>query len=149
MIFQVSQVPESLRAISIHAPHAYAIVLGIKEEEYRSKATKYRGWVLIHSSASKTSDEWLEEYGLDGLENDLLRQAIIGAAEITDCVGESGDYTYEIGKAVTFPKPIEGIKGQQSIFWGISDKYPERKAAFAHAWAMICEFEEEISKLDP
>ena len=129
--------PEWLRAISIHAPHAYAIIIGIKKQEYRSKLTTYRGWALIHSSGSKASDNAFQDYFINPDQIGVKRFALIGAAEILDCYGEPGDYAYQIGRAIAFPTPIEGIKGQQSIFWGTSDKYPEREGAFNQAWVMI------------
>jgi hypothetical protein len=126
-----------LRAISIHAPHAYAICIGLKNEEYRTKLTNYRGWALIHSSGSKASDDCFQDYFIDPVAIGVKRYAIIGAAEIYDCLGQPRDYRYLLRNAIAFSTPIEGIKGQQSIFWGKSDKYPERTEAFNNAWAML------------
>jgi hypothetical protein len=72
--------PEDLKAISIHAPHAYAIALGIKKFEYRSRASKRLGWTLIHSTLSKSSDHFFAEYGIHP--QGTKRGAIIGAAKI-------------------------------------------------------------------
>ncbi|MBO3459969.1 hypothetical protein G7B40_040290 [Aetokthonos hydrillicola Thurmond2011] len=136
--------PSNLRAISIHAPFAYAICLGLKDEEYRTQPTLIRGWILIHSSQSKASDQYFTDYGID-IANALggtpeaiaKRGAIIGACKLTDCIGSPGDYAYCLKSPILFDKPIEGIRGQQSIFWGISDKFPERLEAFKLAWGMI------------
>lgn len=136
IITQTVDSPQWLRAISIHAPHAYAICIGVKKEEYRTKSTHYRGWALIHSSGSKASDDYFQDYFIDPVAIGIKRYAIIGAAEIYDCLGQPGDYRYLLRNAISF-KPIEGIKGQQSIFWGKSDKYPERTEAFNNAWAML------------
>lgn len=136
IIAQTVNFPQWLRAISIHAPHAYAICLGLKPEEYRTKSTNYRGWVLIHSSGSKQSDDYFQDYFIDPVAIGVKRYAIIGTAEIYDCLGQPGDYRYLLRNPIAF-KPIEGIKGQQSIFWGKSDKYPERIEAFNNAWAML------------
>ena len=127
--------PDWLGAISIHAPYAYAICLGLKDEEYRSRSTKYRGWALIHASGSKASDGELETYGLDA--SDVTRQAIVGAAEILDCNGEPGDYAYTIGKFLLFPNPFEGIKGRLQLFW---KPKPEEQLVFNKAYSMICHF---------
>ncbi len=127
--------PQHLRAISIHAPHAYAIVLGIKPEEYRTRATNYRGWVLIHSSGSKASDDYFEDYGITHIKATAKRYALIGIADLYDCIGEPGDYAYCLRNAIAFPKAVEGIKGQQSIFWGATT--PERMKAFAEAWMIF------------
>lgn len=132
--------PDWLGAISIHAPYAYAICLGLKDEEYRSRSTKYRGWALIHSSGSKASDEWLETYGL--CPKGVARQAIIGAAEILDCYGGelnfNGDpdgYAYKIGKYILFPEPLIGIKGRLQLFW---KPKPEEQKKFDACWSYIC-----------
>lgn len=78
------QVIDKIKAISIHAPHAYAICMGKKPYEYRNRPTKKRGWVLIHASLSKASDFCFEEYNIDP--KIACRQAIIGASYITDCI---------------------------------------------------------------
>jgi hypothetical protein len=127
--------PTDLRAISIHPPFAYAICMGLKDEEYRTQPTKIRGWILIHSSQSKDSDEYFTDYGIDIAK--AIRGAIIGACKLTDCIGCPGDYAYCLENPILFDKPIEGIKGQQSIFWSTSDKFPERQKAFQLAWGMI------------
>ncbi|MBN3993887.1 MAG: ASCH domain-containing protein [Nostoc sp. NMS2] len=127
--------PESLKAISIHAPHAYAICMGIKQAEYRTQPTDRRGWVLIHASQSKDSDHYLADYGIS--KDTIKRGAIIGAAQITDCTwdAEFECYAYHLSQPILFDQPIEGIKGCQAIFWGA--KQPEKQAAFAITWGMI------------
>jgi len=127
--------PSDLRAISIHAPFAYAICMGLKDEEYRTQSTKIRGWILIHASLSKASDIHIADYGIEP--STIKRGAIIGACELTDCIGKPGDYAYCLESPILFEQPFEGIKGQQSIFWGISDKSPERFEAFRRAWSII------------
>lgn len=127
--------PPELRAITIHAPYAYSICLGMKIEEYRSKPTQHRNWILIHSGQSKDSDDAFKGYGLNP---DLaLRGAIIGCAILTDCKGSNGDFAYCLSHARLFGIPMIGIRGQQSIFWGKSEKYPERNKPFDLAWTWI------------
>jgi ASCH domain len=127
--------PESLKAISIHAPHAYAICMGIKQAEYRSQPTDRRGWILIHASQSKDSDHCLADYGIS--KDTIKRGAIIGAAQITDCIWDTEFqcYAYHLSNPILFDQPIEGIKGCQAIFWGA--KQPKKQAAFATAWEII------------
>ena len=127
--------PPNLKAISIHAPHAYAICLGIKNAEYRTQATKRRGWVLIHSSQSKTSDEFFFDYGIDI--SIAKRGAIIGAANITDCTWdwEFECYAYHVHNPIYFKQPIEKVKGCQAIFWG--PKTEDKKVAFTLASQQI------------
>ena len=126
--------PETLKAISIHAPHAYAICMGIKETEYRSRPTDRRGWILIHASQSKASDDFFAEYGIDP---NICRGAIIGAAFLTNCIWDSHNqcYAYQLEEAILFDEPFEGIKGCQAIFWGANTS--DKQAAFAEAWNTI------------
>ena len=125
-----------IKAISIHAPHAYAICLGKKPYEYRNSPTKNRGWILIHSSSSKASDSFFKEYGIDP--KIAKRGAIIGASFITDCIGgenaitQHGGYAYRMTRSMLFPVPILGIKGCQTIFWGHC-KDPQKIKAFEQA----------------
>jgi hypothetical protein len=135
IITQTADFPQWLRAISIHAPHAYAICIGVKKQEYRTKSTNYRGWALIHASGSKASDDCFKDYFIDPKAIGVKRYAIIGAVEIYDCIGSLGDYAYCLRSPIAFPKPLEGIKGQQSIFWGATT--PERVKAFAEAWMIL------------
>ena len=126
-----SQVIDKIKAMSVHAPHAYAICLGKKPYEYRNSSTKRRGWILIHSSGSKASDSCFEDYGID--KKIALRQAIIGAAFLSDCSPDpEGGYAYRMDRIKLFKQPIEGVKGCQSVFWGHCDD-PSKIKAFEAA----------------
>ncbi len=127
--------PPQLKAISIHAPHAYAICLGIKKDEYRTQSTKRRGWVLIHASTSKQSDDYFADYGID--QTNIKRGAIIGAVKIINCIGFSGDYAYQLANPIKFSRFVEKVKGKQSIFWGA--KSDAEKIAFTLASEQIRE----------
>jgi hypothetical protein len=130
-----NQVLDKIKAISIHAPHAYAICKGIKPYEYRNSSTKRRGWILIHSSSSKASDSCFEDYGIDP--KTAKRRAIIGAAYLTDCTSNSqGGYGYRMSRAILFSTPVEGVKGCQAIFWGHC-KDPQKLKAFEQAIEQI------------
>jgi hypothetical protein len=128
--------PPKLKAISIHAPHAYAICLGIKKDEYRSQPTNRRGWVLIHTSQSKQSDDYFTDYAIDP--TIVQRGAIVGAVKITSCVGFSGNYAYQLTNPIKFSCPVEGVKGKQAIFWGA--KTDVEKVAFTLASEQIREY---------
>lgn len=129
------QILDKIKAISIHAPHAYAICLGLKPYEYRNSPTKRRGWVLIHSSSSKASDEFFVNYGIDP--KIAKRGAIIGASFISDCTSDIyGGYAYRMTRVMLFDKPIEGVKGCQSVFWGHSND-PQKIKAFEQAIEQI------------
>ena len=126
--------PESLRAMSMHFPYAWAIVNGVKDFELRTRATRYRGFVLIHASSSKDSDDLIVEHSIPP--DQIVRRAIIGAAELFNCTEspEEGGFYYELLNPIAFDKPIPA-SGQQSIFWPAST--PERDQAFKAAWEQI------------
>ena len=126
--------PESLRAISIHFPHAWAIVHGRKDGEYRSRLTRYRGMVLIHASGSQDSDDYLVDYNIPPQQ--IVRKAILGAVDLFDCVEDPWQpgYIYRLRNPIVFKKPIPAA-GQQSPFWPAST--PERDKAFRQAWQQV------------
>lgn len=126
--------PESLRAMSIHFPHAWAIVHGRKDGEYRSRLTRYRGMVLIHASGSQDSDDYLVDYNIPPQQ--IVRKAILGAVDLFDCVEDPWQpgYIYRLRNPIVFKKPIPAA-GQQSPFWPAST--PERDKAFRQAWQQV------------
>ena len=140
---EIIQFPDTLRAMSIHFPFAWAIVHGEKDFEYRSRATKYRGIFLIHASSTKDSDEFIGEYNIP--EDQIVRKAIIGAAELLECVedAEHGGYFYELDNPIAFEEAIP-VSGQQSIFWPAST--PERVRAFNRAWQQIPKYSFDIER---
>lgn len=128
--------PAKLKAMSVHPPYAYAIVRGLKDEEYRSKATNRKGWILIHASKSTASDECFAEYGINP--GSIKRGAIIGAYKITGC-RQAGynNYVYQLAEAFEFKTPID-CTGSQSIFWGATNE--QRKVVFTLASNQIREY---------
>lgn len=125
--------PPALKAASLHAPWGYAIALGLKDEEYRTRRYAHRGWTLLHVTKSKKSDNFLDDYYLRG-RIEIHRSAFIGATWIESCDGESGNWTYHCRRSFLFPEPIMGVKGQQSVFWG---SLPDSEQAFADGWRYI------------
>lgn len=128
--------PTNLKAISIHAPFAYAICLGLKTEEYRTQPTKRKGWVLIHASQSKASDEYFITYNID--KSTVKRGAIIGAVQVTDCIGSDNNWAYQLSSPVLFDQPVEEVRGKQAIFWGANSR--ELQEAFTLASQQIGKF---------
>ncbi|HYW21171.1 MAG TPA: ASCH domain-containing protein [Nodularia sp. (in: cyanobacteria)] len=125
--------PPKLKAISIHPPFAYAIIRGFKREEYRSKPTNRKGWVLIHASKSSASDEYFNEYGINS--STVKRGAIVGACKITGCLQTNyEEYAYQLSEAFEFKSPV-ACAGSQSIFWGATNE--ERKVVFTLASEQI------------
>lgn len=124
--------PDTLRAMTLHFPYAWAIVQGFKTEEYRSKRTHYRGVFLIHASGNEDWDFVLDDYEV--YPQQIVRKAIIGAVELVDCQDRGDHFAYILKSPMAFEKPIHAL-GQQSVFWKAST--PERVEAFRQAWDII------------
>jgi hypothetical protein len=115
--------------MTCHAPFAYALALGKKREEYRSRETKYRGWVLFHSGLSTASD-YAFQY-LDMSPQDAKRGYIIGAGYLNHCSKSGNCFAYEFINSVVFENPLK-IKGKQPILWQPADD--KEVKIFALAW---------------
>lgn len=80
-----------MRALTVHQPHAWAIVRGIKRIENRSRSTLYRGPLAIHAGLSRESlgdrDDW-DDAVMVGLPDwrDLPFGAVVGVVDLIDCV---------------------------------------------------------------
>lgn len=128
--------PAKLKAMSVHPPYAYAIVRGFKDQEYRSKPTNRKGWILIHASKSTASDECFADYGIHP--GSIKRGAIVGACKITGCRQAGYDnYIYQLAEAFEFQTPID-CAGSQSVFWGATNE--QRKVVFTLASNQIREY---------
>lgn len=72
-----------MKAITIKQPFASLIAAGLKEYEFRTWKTSYRGKVLIH--AGKASDaKAMKKFACYGLDDP--RGLIIAKADLTDCI---------------------------------------------------------------
>ena len=72
-----------MKAITIKQPFATLIAEGLKEYEFRSWKTAYRGKILIHAGRSVDKEAMKKFAGL-GLEYPL--GCVLAKAELTDCV---------------------------------------------------------------
>lgn len=72
-----------MKVITIKQPFATLIAEGIKEYEFRTWKTKYRGDILIHAGkgVDKKAMEKYKDYGYD-----YPHGCIIAKATITDCI---------------------------------------------------------------
>lgn len=72
-----------MKVITIKQPFASLIAAGIKEYEFRTWRTKYRGDILIHAGkgVDKKAMEKFKEYNLE-----YPSGCIIAKATITDCI---------------------------------------------------------------
>lgn len=72
-----------MKVITIKQPYASVIAAGLKEYEFRTWKTAYRGPILIHAGKSIDS-EATAKFACYGLDYPL--GCIIARAELTDCV---------------------------------------------------------------
>lgn len=72
-----------MKVLTIKEPWASLIINGYKKYEFRSWKTKYRGKILIHAGMTLEKEEYkkFKEYNIE-----CSKGAIIGEAEITDCI---------------------------------------------------------------
>lgn len=82
-----------MKVLTIKNPWATLIVDGYKKYEFRSWKTKYRGKILIHAGLSLEKDmlERFKDYNLN-----CINGAIIGEAELTDCILVDEDFNKEL-----------------------------------------------------
>ena len=82
-----------MKALTIDAYWAWAIVFGDKRVENRSWPTNYRGPLLIHAGLNRSRDQqavdWLSENAAMSLggESDIesIRGAVIGVCNLSEC----------------------------------------------------------------
>jgi hypothetical protein len=127
-----NECPKTVRAMTCHAPYTYALGLGLKTEEYRYRATNYRGWVFFHSGLSTASD-YAFEY-LDITPKDAKRGYIIGAGCLDDCFKDGNYFTYHFGNAVLFDEALK-IRGKQPILWQPAND--DESKVFDSAWQIL------------
>lgn len=129
-----------MKALTIRQPWATLIMQGVKEYEFRSWKTNFRGEVLIHAGKGidKEAVERLKKYLPEG---ELPLGKILGKVKITDCVPMSEDFATMLAKknndiytthsfsrnfgfkledVEVFETPIEA-KGQLG-FWNFEEK---------------------------
>ena len=84
-----------MKALTIKQPWASLIVNGYKEYEFRSWKINYRGKILIHAGMrlEKDSAERFKEYN-----HEYTLGAIIGEAELVDCILVDKDFDEELRK---------------------------------------------------
>ena len=72
-----------MKVITIKQPFATLIKEGLKEYEFRTWKTKYRGEILIHAGSGIDKEE-LKKFS--GLGYEFPAKKIIAIVEITDCI---------------------------------------------------------------
>ncbi len=84
-----------MKVITVKQPFATLIAEGLKEYEFRTWKTHYRGEILIHAGKS-VDKKAMKRYEYLGL--DYPTGVIIAQATITDCVYINQEMTDKLGK---------------------------------------------------
>lgn len=129
---------ETIKVLTVRQPYASAIVNGFKLVENRSRPTKYRGLLYIHSSKSKPTKEaikYCRERGFYFAPESYHLGHIIGSVELIDVVQNhesqwaiEGEYQWVLTNPRKFLVPIPA-KGQLGI-WNlpaIALRFPDDK----------------------
>ena len=80
------------KAITVKQPWAWAIVMGYKDVENRTRCTSHRGPLLIHAGKGldRSGFHTLWELGLHReVPYDLPRGALVGIASVADCIDDA------------------------------------------------------------
>jgi len=120
-----------MKALTIRQPWASLIVNDYKHYEFRSWKTNYRGKIFIHAGTG-TDRSYLAKYTDYNLE--YINGAIIGEAEITDCIlvdekfnkelrslnhkvytDNVGYYAWKLDNIIKYDQPIPA-KGQLGLW---------------------------------
>lgn len=119
--------------LSLYPEWAWAIMHAGKVVENRSWRTSYRGTLLIHASAKRSSHEALEsarsllcarsKLRPRDLPDEFPSSAILGAVELVDCVRDAKSSWAEaeavhwlLRGARALPRPITDIPGQRRVW---------------------------------
>ena len=89
--------PAALRgsiALSVRQPYAEQIMRGMKKFEFRAMPTYKRGRVVIYASLKPGDPAEFKKLKVEP--GDLPTGVIVGSVEITDCLGEPGDYRWKL-----------------------------------------------------
>lgn len=122
-----------MKTLSIRQPWAWLIAAGHKTIENRTWATNYRGPVLIHASKTHADGEddyiareMCRELGID-LPAHFEYGAVIGIAEITDCVTDSVDDWFEgpVGFVLKQARPVTPFPVSGKLHFFEVDYTPE------------------------
>ena len=95
-----------MKTLTIKEPYATLIKEGIKEYEFRTWKTKYRGPILIHAGKSKDKKEIERRRDLN---LKCSSGEIIAKVDLTDCIEVTDEFREELKQidAVTYKHIIE------------------------------------------
>lgn len=119
-----------MKALSILQPYAWLIVHAHKDVENRTWTTSFRGRFLVHAGKSYSRTEHqrcsiilADEFGIElPRYEEVHRGAIVGAANLVDCVREhqsrwkdTDSWGFLVGAAEAFKTPVP-YRGQLGFF---------------------------------
>ncbi|MEM7716996.1 MAG: DNA N-6-adenine-methyltransferase, partial [Cyanobacteria bacterium P01_A01_bin.68] len=149
--------PNTLKAISLWQPWASLIPLGLKHYETRSWKTKYRGKLLICSTAKSTKDQYQQYLKIgsevklpDWDEDNFPRGYALAVCDLVDCIEmtpefiaqqsqteilcgdwQVGRYAWKLENIQPITEPF-AVKGKQGLFNVTStnlEQYLEKSAS--------------------
>jgi hypothetical protein len=105
------------RAISIRQPYVEEILLGKKQFEFRSRATKIRGRVFLYASNTLGDISNCKKFKINP--ETLTYGMIVGSIEIEDCVYFEEDkmYGYKLINPIRYNLPIKPDSHPQPLFF--------------------------------
>ena len=112
-----------VKALSVRGPWAWAILYAGKNIENRSRRTKYRGPLVIHSSRTRdlVAEDWLRSRRLYFPE-DFPTGALVGIVDLVDCLDRvprnrwaSGPFCYVLRNPRIIAPPVDW-RGQLGFF---------------------------------
>jgi tetratricopeptide (TPR) repeat protein len=117
---------EPLRCLSVRQPFAWAICVGQKRTENRSRGTPYRGMIAIHAASSQAGvKNMVREHDLRAAPGLFPVAAIIGVAELVDVVelnesleadpSATGPFCWRLERPRLLPSPIPS-KGKLNLY---------------------------------
>jgi hypothetical protein len=104
------------KVLTVRQPFASAILAGLKEREYRSWQTRYRGVLLIHAAARRAEWSDVAEFARMLTSMDpaaMTYSAVLGAVDLVSCEDEGGGFAWVLAnpRKLAEPFPCSGKLG--------------------------------------
>lgn len=116
-----------MKALTVKQPWATLIMQGIKDREYRSWATPYRGRLAIHAGQALDLDGYEQIGRLPGRD---ATGALLGTVMLMDVRPHAGGYAWVLADPQPLPRPVP-YRGQLSLF-DVPDGLVSSTLAAAH-----------------